>query len=192
MASRRSPKHAGRSLLNLAIFAAPLALIACHSAGPFGHSKVYDPTDAERAAVSKATEYDVNAFARSPEKWRERPIWLFGIVTNRGLGPGGAAYTAVSIRSLQLRNLCEKEDEDSCRVTVSEREYGTINLLLNLAGEDDRGELSVGPGSLVRVVGTIGQDADPVEGVPIMRVSFYRHWPRGFFVTTKAAAVLRR
>jgi hypothetical protein len=96
------------------------------------------------------------------------------------------------MRSLQLRNLCDAEDEDTCRVTVSEREHGTINLLLNLRAEDDRGELSVGPGSLLRVVGTIGQDADPVEGTPIMRVSFYRHWPRGYFVTTKAAAVLRR
>jgi hypothetical protein len=153
---------------------------------------VYSPTDAERSSVAKATEYDAKAFERSADKWRDRPVWLFGIVTNRGLGPGGTAYLAVSVRSLQLRNLCGEDDEDTCRVTVSEREHGKINLLVNLAGEDDRGELSVGPGSLVRVVGTIGQDADPVEGTPIMRVSLYRHWPRGYFVTTKAAGVLRR
>jgi hypothetical protein len=191
MASPLSCKHAVRSVLPAAILAAPLLLLGCHAPGPYGHSKVYDPTDGERSAVAKATEYDANAFTRSPEKWRDRPVWLFGMVTNRGSGPGGA-YIAVSIRSLQLRNLCDRDDEDTCRVTVSEREHGKVNLLVNLAGEDDRGELSVGPGSLLRVVGTIGQDADPVEGTPIMRVSFYRHWPRGFFVTTKAAAVLRR
>lgn len=187
-----SLKHAVRLVVGAATVAAPLLVLGCNSAGPYGHSKVYSPIDGERSAVAKAAEYDPNAFVRSPEKWRNRPVWLFGIVTNRGSGPGGATYAAVSIRSLQLRNLCERDDEDTCRVTVTEREYGTINLLLNLRAEDDQGELSVGPGSLVRVVGTIGQDADPVEGTPIMRVSFYRHWPRGFFVTTKAAAVLRR
>jgi hypothetical protein len=191
MESRRSRGH---SLFPLAaaIVASPLLLAACHAAGPYGHSKVYSATDGERTAVAAATEYDSKAFERSPEKWRDRPIWLFGIVTNRGLGPGGAAYVAVSIRSLQLRNLCDQDDEETCRVTISEREYGKINVLINLTGEDDRGELSVGPGSLVRVVGTIGQDTDPVEGTPIMRVRFCRHWPRGYFVTTKAAAVLRR
>jgi hypothetical protein len=185
-------RHAVRSVVRGAIAAASLLILACNSAGPYGHSKVYSPIDGERSAVAQASEYDANAFARSPEKWRDRPVWLFGIVTNRGTGPGGATYIAVSMRSLQLRNLCDAEDEDTCRVTVSEREHGTINLLLNLRVEDDRGELSVGPGSLLRVVGAIGQDADPVEGTPIMRVSFYRHWPRGYFVTTKAAAVLRR
>jgi len=180
-----------RHALQAAILAA-LLLPACHTAGPYGHSKVYSPTGPERGAVATAAEYDPHAFDRSPEKWRDRPVWLFGVVTNRGTVPDGGAYVAVSIRSLQLRNLCEMDDEDTCRVTVSEREHGTLKLLLNLAPEDDRGELSVGPGSLLRVVGKIGQDADPIEGTPIMRVSFYRHWPRGYFVTTKAASVMHR
>jgi hypothetical protein len=191
MERRRSRRHA-RILLAAATVTLPLFGLACHSAGPYGHSRVYSPIDAERGAVAKATEYDAKAFERSPEKWRDRPIWLFGVVTNRGTGPGGAAYVAVSIRSLQLRNLCDQDDEDTCRVTISEREYGKLNLLLKLAPEDDQGELSLGSGSLVRVVGAIGQDSDPVEGTPIMRVSFYRHWPRGYFVTTKAAGVMRR
>jgi hypothetical protein len=192
MASLRFPRWSFRPFFAAAAVAAPLFALGCHSPGPWGHSKIYSPTGVERGAVGGASEFDPRAFERSPEKWRDRPVWLFGIVTNRGVGPGGAAYLAVSIRSLQLRNLCEREDEDTCRVTVSEREHGTVKVLVNLSGEDDRGELSVGPGSLVRVVGTIGQDADPVEGTPILRATFYRHWPRGYFVTTKAAAVLRR
>ncbi len=114
------------------------------------------------------------------------------MVTNRGSGPGGAAYLTLSLRTLQPRNLCESDDEDSCRVTVSEREMGRVHALLALASEDDMGQESVGLGSLVRIVGTVTQDLDPSDGTPIVRATFYRHWPRGFFVTTKASSFMKR
>jgi hypothetical protein len=54
------------------------------------------------------------------------------------------------------------------------------------------GEHSTGVGSLVRVVGMFGEDVDPSDGAPILRASFYRHWPRYFFVTRSSADLMRQ
>jgi len=174
------------------IAALALAMLACSSGGPYGHRKVYAPVAPEASSVAGIREYDPLLAERSLDKLKGRSVWLFGVVTNRGTGPGGAAYVALSLRTLQQRNLCESEDEDSCRVTVSEREMGRAHALLALAAEDDMGQESVGLGSLLRVVGTVTQDLDPNDGTPILRASYYRHWPRGFYVTTKAASFMRR
>jgi hypothetical protein len=174
-----------------AVGAWAVALASCHSAGPYGHSKVYSPASAEERAIAGNKEYDALSADRAA-KLKDRSFWLFGVVTNRGSGPGGAAYLTLSLRTLQPRNLCESNDEDSCRVTVSEREMGRVHALLALASEDDMGQESVGLGSLVRIVGTVTQDLDPNDGTPIVRATFYRHWPRGFFVTTKASSFMKR
>jgi hypothetical protein len=169
-----------------------LGVASCHSAGPYGHSKVYAANGSEQNAVARGEEYDAQLADRARGKLKDRPVWLFGVVTNRSAGPGGAAYVALSLRTLQQRNLCESEDEDSCRVTVSEREMGRAHALLALAAEDDMGQDSVGLGSLLRVVGTVTQDLDPNDGTAVLRASFYRHWPRGSYVTTKAASFMKR
>ena len=168
-----------------------MVLLGCHSSGPYGHAKVYSPTSDEDRAVQGRQEYDPLLAQRAPEKQLNRPLWLFGVVTKRSTGANGAAYIAVSLRTLQQRNLCESQDEDSCRVTVSEREMGRVHLLLPLTSEDDLGEHGVGIGSLLRVVGTVAQDVDPSDGSPILRGTFYRHWPRNTFVTTRAASILK-
>jgi hypothetical protein len=174
------------------ILAAAALTASCHSAGPYGHSKIYSPLGDEERAVAGNAEYDSLLAERSFDKLKGKSVWLFGVVTNRGSGPGGAAYVAVSLRTLQQRNLCENDDEDSCRVTVSDREMGRVHVLAALAADDDLGEHSVGLGSLLRVAGTVTTDIDPTDGTPIIRVSYYRHWPRGFYVTTKAASVYKR
>ncbi len=176
------------------IFAAALGALAagCRSAGPYGHSKIYSASSAEEQALKGSPEYDALLAERAPAKLKDRSVWLFGVVTNRGSGPGGAAYVALSLRSLQTRNLCESEDEDSCRVTVSEREMGRAHALLSLNAEDDLGQESVGLGSLLRISGTVTQDLDPGDGTPILRGAYYRHWPRGYYVTTKASAFMKR
>ena len=176
----------------LCVSAAVLSLLSCRSAGPYGHSKVYAPTGAEESAVASNKEYDPLLAERSLDKLKGRSVWLFGVVTNRGSGSGGATYVALSLRSLQQRNLCESADEDTCRVTVSEREMGRVHALLALSAEDEMGQDGVGLGSLLRIVGNVTQDLDPNDGTPILRASFYRHWPRGSFVTTKAASVMKR
>jgi hypothetical protein len=171
---------------------AALSILACHGGGPYGHSKAYAPTSAEQGAIAGNKEYDPLLAERSLEKLKGRSVWLFGVVTHRGSGSGGAANVALSLRTLQQRNLCSSDDEDTCRVTVSEREMGRAHALLALAAEDDMGQDSVGLGSLLRVVGTVTEELDPNDGTPILRASFYRHWPRGSYVTTKAASVMKR
>lgn len=175
------------------LVAIPLVLVACHSAGPYGHAPSYAATDQEEDAVKGAREYDPVMFQREPEAWRKSNTVLFGVVTGRAPGPGGAAYLTLSVRRLEPRNLCgNSNDNDTCRVTVSDRDFGVVHVLSPLRPDDDVGETSVGAGSLVRVVGQFGEDVDPNDGAPILRGSFYRHWPRHFFVTKAHSETMRQ
>src|SRR5262245_50711681 len=139
-----------------------LGLAACHSAGPYGHAPNYAATAQEDEATKGAREYDPVMYQREPEKWRQAKTVLFGVVTGRAPGPGGAAYLTLSVRRLEPRNLCgNANDEDTCRVTVSDRDFGVVHALTALRPEDDVGEHSIAAGSLVRVVGQFGEDVDP-------------------------------
>jgi hypothetical protein len=164
--------------------AASALALSCRSAGPYGHRPLYTPTSDEAQAVSGKSELDARAIQRSPDQ-RSRGYWAFGVVTHRSPGPGGAAYVALSLRALESRNQCESREEDTCRVTVGDRETGRAHALVTLTAEDDLGERSVGLGSLLRVVGNVAEDVDPSDGSAIVRASFYRHWPRGFYKTAK-------
>jgi len=170
-----------------------LALFACSGAGPYGHAVNYVPLGDEEKAVKSAKEYDPVMFQRQPDQWHGKPVSLFGVVTKRDAGTGGGAYLTLSVRRLEPRNVCESHaDEDTCRVTVSDAEFGIVHAQVVLHGEDDVGEHSVGGGSLVRLVGTFGEDVDPSDGGPIMHVTYYRHWPRYFYVTKSAAQQMRQ
>ncbi|MGH8311365.1 MAG: hypothetical protein ACRETX_16430, partial [Steroidobacteraceae bacterium] len=98
----------------------------------------------------------------------------------------------ISVRTLETRNLCDTEDEDTCRVTVSEREHAMLHALVKLSAGDELGEHSVGQGSLIRVIGVIGDDVDQNDGTPVLRATYYRHWPRNFYVTTADREHMRR
>jgi hypothetical protein len=168
-------------------------LVACHDPGLYGHSPNYAPLPDEDGAVKGAREYDPVMFQRQPEEWRSKPSVLFGIVTQRTAGPAGAASVKLSVRRLEPRNLCaNSNDEDSCRVTVSEKDYGVVTAALSLKGEDDVGPHSVSAGSLVRVVGTFSQEVDPQDGSPLIRATYYRHFPRNFYVTSASSEVMRQ
>lgn len=168
-------------------------LLGCHNPGPYGHAPKYAPLSEEEAAVSGAREYDPVMFQRQPDEWQKKPSFLFGIVTARTAGPKGTAQLRLSVRRLEPRNLCANaNDEDSCRVTVSDKDYGVVTAAVSLKGEDDVGEKSVGAGSLVRVTGTFGQEVDAQDGAPLLRASYYRHFPRGFYVTSSAAELMRQ
>jgi len=180
-----------RTALSVAVPFA-VALLAC-SAGPYGHSPRYAPTSGETEALAGAREYDPVMYPRQPEEWRKGAVSLFGVVTARAAGPGGAANLTLSVRQLEPRNLCESaNDEDSCRVTVSDRDFGVVHVLVKLAGDDDVGEHSVGAGSLVRIAGRFGENVDPNDGGPVMRATWYRHWPRYYFVTSAARSMMRQ
>lgn len=172
---------------------AALALSGCRSAGRYGYAAKYTATSEEKSAGEGAREYDPVMYGREPEAWRKGKTAIFGVVTGRAPGPGGAAYLTLSVRKLETRNLCSNaNDEDTCRVTVSDRDFGVVHVLAKLRPDDDMGEHSVGVGSLVRAVGVFGEDVDPAGGGPIMRATFYRHWPRYFYVTRASADLMRQ
>lgn len=168
-------------------------LAGCRSAGPHGFAPQYAPTSEETAATQGAREYDPVMYSREPDAWRKGKSVLFGVVSGRAPGPGGAAYLTLGVRKLETRNLCSNaRDEDTCRVTVSDRDFGVVHVLARLRPEDDMGEHSVGVGSLVRAVGTFGEDVDRADGAPVIRATFYRHWPRYFYVTGASADLMRQ
>jgi hypothetical protein len=169
-----------------------LSALSCGSGGQYGHSKTYSPLGDEESAAATAKDYDPIMAKRSPEKWKGKSVSAFGIVVNRSSGHGGASEVKLSLRTLETRNLCESTDEDTCRVTVSEHEHAIVHAMLHLKAEDDLGEHSMGPGSLVRVIGPIADAVDPSDGEPVIQAAYYRHWPRGFFVTTAERKFMRR
>lgn len=171
---------------------ASLALSGCHSAGPYGFSREYQPLSAEQGATDGAREYDPVMAERDRDDWKKGSVSLFGVVKTRSIAKDGGAYVSLSMRTLSPRNLCQDFDEDTCRVTVSEHEHATLHATLKLAREDDIGQYSLGKGSLLRVVGKLSDEVDPDDGSPVLRVSYYRHWPRHFFVTTADAAQMPR
>lgn len=161
-----------------------LAVSACHSAGPYGYSRTYSALDVEESAAEGARDYDPVMIERDKSEWKKGKVSVFGIVNKRAEGPSGTAYVTLSVRSLEARNLCEELDEDTCRVTVGEREFAVVHAQLKLAPADDIGERSLNRGSLVRVVGKLTDEVDPEDGTPVLKAEYYRHWPRNFFVTT--------
>lgn len=179
--------------LPVASFLCVVGLAACRSAGPYGYSPTYVAFDEEAEATKGAREYDPVMYQREPDAWRKTKTSIFGVVTGRAPGPGGGTYLALSVRRLEPRNLCQNaNDEDSCRVTVSDRDFGVVHVLAPLDPDDDVGERSIAAGSLVRVVGQFGEDVDPNDGAPIVRAFFYRHWPRHFYVTKANAETMRQ
>ena len=173
--------------------AAVLTLASCHSPGPYGHATNYAALDDETRAMTGAREYDPVMYPRQPEEWRKGSVHLFGVVDTRSPGPAGMAMLKLTVRRLEPRNLCENEkDEDTCRVTVSDKDFGIVYALVTLRGDDDVGPKAVGARSLLRIVGTIGQDPSPTDGAPVIRAAFMRHWPVYTYALKSAASDLRQ
>jgi len=175
-----------------AVVTLAFALSACASSGPYGHSPVYAPLGDEEKATAGSKEYDPVMAKRSPDQWKGVAVSLFGVVLSRSPGTGGNADAKLSVRTLEPRNLCDSSDEDTCRVTVSDHEHAVVHVLLHLTAEDEIGVQSMGPRSLVRVIGTLTDEVDPSDGEPVLRATYYRHWPRGFYVTTADRGLMRQ
>jgi hypothetical protein len=166
---------------------------ACRGAGVYGHSPQYVAQDDETSASAGAREYDPVMVERQPDVWRKGRVVLFGVVESRSPGPGGQALLRMHVRRLELRNLCDNRDDDeSCRVTVSDKDFGVVWVLTSLHGDDDVGPRSVGLRSLLRVVGTIGQDVSPTDGALVLHATWYRHWPAFYYVTRASARDMRQ
>ena len=172
-------------------FGVALPALAGCGAGPYGYSRTYAPLDAEKSAAAGAEDYDPVMSRRQPEAWRSKKVSVFGVVEGRE-DRGGFAYLRLSVRVLEDRNACETSEEDSCRTTVSDREYDKVHAQLALSRPADaQGPESVGVGSLVRVVGTVAAP-DRNDSIQVLAARYYRHWPRGYWRTASARSVLRR
>ncbi len=128
---------------------------------------------------------------RDPAGYRARRVAWFGVVTGVESGPGGTSLVHLTHRIHQERHLCGDETDGSCRVTVSERASGPWTATITLRPEDTVGVDRVWMGSLLRVFGAPSGEFD-AEGGPVLAAHYYRHWPRGAYVTTADRARLRR
>jgi hypothetical protein len=170
-----------------------IALVGgCHSAGPYGYSRTYAALSAESSATEKSQEYDPVMANRMPHEWQGKDLDLFGVVLARDEGRDGLVDLTLSMRRLAPRNLCEAGEEDTCRVTVSDREMARVHALLKVDASDDVGQTRVQPRSLVRIVGRLEDQPDKSDGSPVLLVSFYRHWPPNYYVTEQARTYMRR
>lgn len=178
----------------LAAAALSLALAHCGGAGRYGYSRAYSPLDAEETWIARAqTDAVYDDVRRMPEEYRGRTLSFFGVVT--AVTPGrGAEPTrvALQIRAHQERHLCDDETDRSCRVTVSARDGGPFTAVVALRPDDVDGENRVQVFSLLRVFGQLVPGEYDAQGGPVLRADFYRHWPRGEYVTTAASAAMRR
>jgi hypothetical protein len=168
-------------------------LFGCQSAGPYGHARHYAPQGVEAELAPGARDYDPVLAARRPDEFRRHLTSIFGIVRRRAIGPGGSALLTLSVRRLEPLNLCENaRDESTCRVTVTVTEFGTVQAQVVVLPSDDLGEDALGAGSLVRVLGTLADAPTANDGSPLFIAKAYRHYPRGTFVTSASAEVMRQ
>lgn len=167
------------------------SLFGCAAPNQYCHSPDYVPLPEEAKVAEGTVDYDPVMSLRTPEQWGSQQVRLFGVVKTGAPGPGETHTFVVSVRTLAERNLCENEASESCRVTVSDREFDTIRVTMQVPREQLEGDESLGSGSLLRLVGRLEPDPERPSH-PQMRVSWHRHWPRGFFVTTAARERMRR
>ena len=184
-------KGAARATAPLLLTSLFGAATACHSPGAYGHAIMYAPLADETRATQGAKEFDPVMSRRRPEDYRKTAF--FGIVVARSPGAAGLSNLTISLRTREQRNICaNRNDEDTCRVTVSDTEFGGVHAIITVKPEDDVGELAMAPGSLVRVVAEYKGDSDASDGLPTVRGIYYRHFPRHYYRTRADAAVLRQ
>jgi hypothetical protein len=167
-------------------------LAACGGGGQYGYDREYVTTSEEDDLLEEVTEANYEDVKRDPSDYRSALVSWFGVVTNVDLDAStGRALVSMTHRTHQARHLCGDERASSCRVTVSERAGGPFSAELDMRPEDREGQDRLWVGSLVRAYGSPNGEFDD-EGGPILTARWYRHWPRGKYVTTGAARSMRR
>ena len=164
---------------------------SCGGAGRYGYARSYVYYGNEAPYGRRAHDALYDEVRRLPDRFNQQLISWFGVVTSVTTS-GAESRLGMQLRIHQERHLCEDESESSCRVTVSESDGGPFTAVLRLAPEDQIGENRLQPGALVRVYGTLSQGEYDPQGGPVLRAEFYRHWPRGQYVTTAARGAFRR
>ncbi|MEM9195338.1 MAG: hypothetical protein AAGF12_39575 [Myxococcota bacterium] len=175
----------------MAAFGAIAAVLGCGGGGQYSYAREYVPLGQEEEFLEQASPVSYEEVRRDPADFRESNLGWFGIVTRVQHEDGGNATVALTYRNHRERHLCGDERSSSCRVTVSERAIGPFSIQIQMRPEDREGQDRMWVGSLVKVYGSPTGDFDD-EGGPLIRAAFYRHWPRGTYVTTGAAGSMRR
>ena len=176
-----------RPVLSLLSF---VLLAACGGGGQYGFTREYEPLSDEDDYAEREQRVPYEDIRRDPEDYRSSLIGWFGVVTEVD-SSGERATVRMTHRIHQARHLCADERESSCRVTVSDRQSGPFTARVALSAEDRNGQERVWTGSLLRVYGHPTGEFDE-DGGPVIDAEWYRHWPRGKYVTTGAAASMRR
>lgn len=176
-----------------ALLAITLATLGCAGAGRYGYAREYAVADAERAWLARTEEVIYDDVRRNPGAYNNRVIDFFGVVTEApGARSGMPSRISLELRTIQPRNLCADESSSSCRVTVNATNGGPFSAVVTLRDEDLTGENRVQVNSLLRVYGTVAQGQYDDRGGPVIQAAYYRHWPRGEYVTTANAGAMRR
>ena len=163
-----------------------LVLAGCGGGGQYGYSRSYVYAGGEEQYARRAAEPVYDEVRRMPHNHHDELISWFGVVTDVSAGDGTLTRVAMETRTHQERHLCEDTEESTCRVTVSEQNGGAFTAVVQLSPEDQHGENRVQVGSLLRIYGQLVPEQYDAAGGPVLRATFYRHWPRGQYVTTAA------
>lgn len=160
---------------------------------PYGFAPQYVPRSDEQGYLKRAVEPSYEEVRRDPASYQQALVAWFGVVDEVQPRKGEPGAVRVSLRQHfhQDRHLCTDQFSSSCRVTISEREGGPFTVWLQLRPEDREGRNRVYSGSLLKVYGRAVPEYDE-RGGPILRGDYYRHWPRGTYVTTRRSVNMRR
>lgn len=170
---------------------AVLSLAGCGGAGQYGYARTYVPLSDEEDLTERATVPPYRDVRRDPRDFSSALVTWFGVVTSTEAQAGGKVMVHLSHRIHQERHLCADMESETCRVTVSERSEGVFSGLVRIHSEDVSGRNRLQTGSLVRVYGKVTGAYDS-EGGPVIEARYYRHWPRGQYLTTAARGGMRR
>lgn len=181
----------GRPLVFALVLLSFGMLGACGGGGQYGYDREYHATGDEDPYLARSQVVSYEDVKRDPADYESTMLEWFGVVTSVENDASGKTMVHMTHRIHQDRHLCADETSGSCRVTVSDRQSGPFSALVTLRPEDKDGDTRLWTGSLVRVYGSPTGDFD-VEGGPVLSAEWYRHWPRGTYVTTGAAGSMRR
>ena len=166
-------------------------MLACHGPGPYGFARAYEPLLSERPHLDQAQQLPYEQVNREPYNYRGTEIAWFGVVTEMNELPDGRTEARLSFRLHQGRHLCSDEYQDSCRVTVSDNSSGQFTARMKVPASEKSGQERLWLGSLLKIYGKPTGDYDQ-HGDPVIETTYYRHWPRGYYVTTAQRAAMRR
>lgn len=176
--------------LTLALASVLPLSFACR-AGPHGFARTYKPLAGEQHHFEDAQQLTYQDVVRSPHAYKNVEVGWFGVVSEMQRQPGGKMRLILSLRAHQARHLCSEESSSSCRVTVSATSLGTFHVDVALKPSELEGKERVWQGSLLKIYGIPTGEYDDDLG-PRLDVKYYRHWPRGYYVTTAQRTEMRR